>query len=96
MGLTAIKDFLVRKVARSFILKFVDGHKTNLMRVVQGISMLITGLTLAVTGVDGSAGTELVPYVDKLNANWILALNFLAQFGLEFALSDKDAKARGK
>lgn len=96
MSLTAIKDFIVRRIARSVLLKFADGYKTQIMRVVQGISMVITGLILAATGVDEGTGSSLVPYVDSLNEKWILALNFLASLGLEFALSDRDAKARGK
>ena len=96
MGITEIKDFLVRKVAKSFLLRFLDGHKTNIMRVVQGISMVLTGAILAGTGVDAETGSAIVPALDQVNHNWVLLLNFLTQFGLEFALSDKDAKTRGK
>lgn len=96
MSLTAIKDFIVRRIAKSFLLKFIDGYKTPIMRVVQGISMVITGLILAATGVDEGTGSAIVPFLDGLNEKWVLVLNFLASLGLEFALSDRDAKARGK
>lgn len=96
MSLLDLRDGIVRRIARSVILRLVDGHKTTIFRIVQGISMVITGAILAAGGVDEAAGTELGTVLDSVNANWVLLLNFLAQFGLEFALADKAAKEKGK
>jgi hypothetical protein len=91
---TDLKNGLIRKIATSFLLRAIDGHKTTIMRIVQGISMTLTGLILTAGGVDDASGTAIVPVLDGVNSQWILALNFLGSLGLEFALQDKAAKAR--
>ena len=91
---TDLKNGFIRKIATSFLLRAIDGHKTVIMRIVQGISMSITGAILAAGGIDEVSGTQIAPLVDSINSHWVLALNFLASFGLEFALQDKAAKAR--
>lgn len=49
--LTDLKDKLIRKISTSFLLNWLDGYKTVVARVWQGVNAILTGaLTLALVG----------------------------------------------
>jgi hypothetical protein len=89
-----IRDKLVRKVATSFLLRFCDGHKTEIARIVQAVNMLIAALYLALPVLDAKFGSALSQNLDFINDKWLLALNALTHLGLEFGLADAKAKEK--
>jgi len=96
MSLIDLKDNIVRRIARSLLLRFLDGKKTIISRILNGIAMVFAGLFMAVGAIDEETGTGLANWLQGVNVYWVMFLQFLAQLGLEFGLSDRDAKDRGK
>lgn len=96
MSLTDLKDSIVRRIARSLALRFLDGKKTQIGRALNGVAMVIAGLFMSFGAIDEELGTGLAEWLQGVNVYWVMFLQFLAQLGLEFGLSDKDAKDRGK
>ena len=83
--LTDIKDWSIRKVATFFILKYIDGYKTNIMRILQGVTLIIFALA------------QLFPEVSvivDISTQWFAILALINQFGLEFSIADADIKRK--
>lgn len=91
---TELKDRFIRSIATSFLLRSLDGKKTEIARIVQAVNMLIAALYLALPVLDAQFGFQLSQNLDFINDKWLLALQFLTHLGLEVGLQDKAAKAR--
>jgi len=90
-----LKDKLVRKLSASFLLRFADGYKTQIARVVQGINLVATGAYLLAPIIDQYAGTKLAPLTEGLNAQLALLTSWLAGQGFyELGKADAVAKVR--
>jgi hypothetical protein len=72
----------------------VDGHKSEIMRVVQGLNMLMTGLFLLAPTVDQYARSHLSQRLDGIQAQWLLVMNWLGSLGLEFGLQHAAIKEK--
>ncbi len=94
MSFMDLKYSIVRRIATSIFLKWADGYKTPIFKVLKGISMAITGLILAGSGIDESGVVQVGPYLEVINLKWALLLNFLAEIGLDFAKTDREAKGK--
>lgn len=104
--LTKLKDKLIRSVAKNFLLKWADGKKTEIMRVVQALNMVLLGLvwcceygpefvaSLPMGIGELIPGLKFCPAVDMLNDKWVELSVLLAHFGLEFGIQDAKAKKR--
>lgn len=104
----SLKDKVIRWVAKSFLLKWADGKKTEIMRIVQGVNMLMLALLWIcqygadfIAALPGGVGELLpavafCPTVDFLNAKWVELGAVLAHAGLEFGIQDANAKERLK
>lgn len=83
--LTQLKDYLIRKVARVYVIRLLDGKKTIIMRLLQGLTMTVAALV------------ELFPgsaIAAEINTQWLLLVALLNHVGLEFAIQDANAKER--
>lgn len=89
-------DNIVRRIARSFLLKYVDGYKTQIFRVVQAVNSVLVGAYLLCPHIPEINGVLACSYVDQLNAQWLALSVFLGQLGLEFGIVDARIKARLK
>lgn len=89
-----IIDSLVRKLAKSFLLKWVDGYKTKIMRVVQTVNSILVSAYLACPTIPDFMGKTACGYVDELNTKWLALALLLGQLGLEFGIADAKAKQR--
>lgn len=92
--LIEFKDFLIRKLATSFILKWADGHKTDIMRVVQAINVALVAAFQFCDYIPAIGGLNACVLVGTLNAKWVLLGVVLGHIGLEFGIQDGKAKER--
>lgn len=81
--LTRLKNSLIRRLAKSWLLKRIDGKKKEIGRILLGAQMVI----LAVVQVwpDSQAGQYLASFLHE-------ALIVAAWLGLEFGIQDEEAK----
>lgn len=92
-----IKDKAIRAIAKSFLLKWVDGYKTQIFRVVQIINAALLFALLNCSLIPGTiliGGLQACAVANLLNAKWIALSTILGQFGLEFGIADQKAKAK--
>ncbi len=89
-----LKDYLVRKLATSFLLKWVDGHKTTIFRVVQAVNSSLVALFVLCPHLPAVNGELACAVADQLNAQWMALSVVVGQLGLEFGIQDAKAKAR--
>lgn len=87
-------DNIVRRIARSFLLKYVDGYKTQIFRVVQAVNLVLVGAYLLCPHIPEINGLAACSYVDQLNAQWLALSVLLGQVGLEFGIVDAKIKAK--
>lgn len=93
---TELKDKIIRKLAASFLLKKLDGRKTEIMRIVQAVNMLLVALVLACPSLPAINGMEACGLVGMINAKWIMLGTVLGHLGLELGIQDANAKDREK
>lgn len=89
-----LKDKLIRKLATSFLLKWADGRKSEIARIVQAVNMLIAALYLALPVLDSQFGSALSHNLDFINEKWLLALAFLGHLGIELGITDAKIKEK--
>ncbi len=93
---TSIQDAIVRKIATSFLLRWADGYKTEIMAVVHGVNLALLYLVAACAAYPLPL-PQLVAVcgvVGLLNAKWVLLGTFLSKLGLVFGIADANAKSR--
>ena len=90
--ITDLKDKFIRKIATSLLLKYLDGYKTDIARLVQAVNMIIAALYLSMPILDQHFGTGFAQNLDFVNEKWLLALQFITHLGLEVGIQDKKAK----
>lgn len=94
---TNIKDAIIRKIATSFLLKYVDGYKTEIMRIVHAVNIALLALVTVcqtIPTLPTISGVAACGVVVMLNAKWIMLGTVLSHFGLEFGIQDANAKKR--
>lgn len=89
-----LKDYIIRKIAMSFLFRWADGHKTEIFRVVQTVNSILITLYLVCPHVPAVSGMDGCAVVDILNAKWLALSVALGQLGLEFGIQDAKAKSR--
>lgn len=94
MKLVNLKDALIRKLATSFLLRWADGKKTEIMRVVQAINMLLLALISFCEPLKQLSGYEICEIANQLNASYVQFGVFLGHVGLELGIQDAKAKDR--
>lgn len=92
--LSGLLEKAVRRVARSWLLKYVDGYKTQIMRVVQAIQAILVAAYLACPHIPAMNGMAACEIVDVVNAQWLAFTVLLGQLGLEFSIVDAKIKAK--
>lgn len=90
----SIKDWVIRKIATSFLLKWADGHKTEIMRVVQAVNLLLLAAAQFCPMIPDISGQNICSLVGLIQAKWITLGVLLGHLGLEFGIQDANAKAR--
>jgi hypothetical protein len=78
-----LKNSIIRRVARSYLLKHIDGYKKEIGRILLGCQMIV--LALAQIFPDGAIAQELAGYVNEV-------FLIVAWLGLEFGIQDEEAK----
>lgn len=86
---TAIKDWLIRKVAQTYAIRILDGRKKEIMRIVQGLLMVLGGVSALLP--DSELGQLVATNLDQAST-WILVI--LGHLGLEFAIEDEEIKRK--
>lgn len=81
--LTGLKDKAVRFVSNLVILSIFDGKKKEIMRILQGLNMVVIGLS--------GLNPDWAPALYE-NWAWLLALG--GHIGLEFAIEDEEVKIK--
>lgn len=89
-----LKDKLIRRLARSFALKYLDGYKTDIMRAVALVNDFLIISYLACPYLPEISGVLACAKVDELNAKWLALGVLLSRLGLEFGIQDAKAKQR--
>lgn len=89
-----ILDGIVRRIARSFLLKRIDGYKTYIFRGVQAINSILVGLYLICPHLPMIHGAPACEIADMLNGQWLALSVLLGQLGLEFGIVDAKIKAK--
>lgn len=89
-----IIDNLVRRLARGWLLKYIDGYKTKIFRVVQVVNSILVGAYLLCPILPEIHGALACSYVDTVNAKWLALSVLLGQIGLEFGIVDAKIKAK--
>lgn len=89
-----ILDRLVRRAAKSFLLKFLDGKKTYIFRAVQAVNSILVFLYLACPSIPDINGVTGCGMVDIINGHWLAISTLLGQVGLEFGIMDAKVKAK--
>jgi hypothetical protein len=93
-ALFELKDSFIRRIATSFIFRFLDNKKTEVARVVQAVNMILTGCYLLCGFFPASVGFDACAVVDVVNLKWVLLGSFVGHLGLEFGIQDANAKER--
>lgn len=83
--LGGVKEWTVRKVATFMFLKYLDGYKTDIMRILQGLTLIIFALSNLFPEV------AAIVYVEQ---NWQIILVLLNQFGLEVSIQHAEIKRK--
>jgi hypothetical protein len=90
-----LKDSLVRKISTSFLLRAIDGRKTEVARGLQGVNLIVTGSYVLAKLADQYAGTHITPAIDPVITQLGLLTSWLAGQGFyELGKADSVAKAR--
>jgi hypothetical protein len=92
---TSIKDYIIRKLSTSLVLRYLDGYKTQIARGIQAANLLMTAAYVLAPLIDQYAGTRIAASLDGANAQLGLLTSWLAGQGFyEFGKADAAAKAR--
>lgn len=78
------RDWTVQKIASTFLLKYIDGYKTDITRLIQAITTIIIVLS--------TWFPDFAPLI-VLNDQWYALLLLLSNLGLEFSIQHKKIKA---
>lgn len=89
-----ILDKLVRRIAKSYLLKYIDGYKTTIFSVVQAVNSILVALYMACPALPAFKGMEACAVVDVLNGQWLALSVILGQLGLQFGIIDAKAKVK--
>ena len=89
-----IIETLVRRGARSFLLKKLDGKKTYIFRAVQFINALLVALFMICPHLPQIHGAPACNMVELINGQWLALSVLLGQLGLEFGIVDAKIKAK--
>ena len=94
-ALTDLKDKLIRKISTSFLLGWLDGYKTIVARVWQGLNAIVTGVLILAAVYDELSGGQLGKTLLAYHTHWLLLGSWLASnLKLELGLGDQKAKNR--
>lgn len=92
--LQGIYDSIVRKVSSSFLLKYLDGYKTPIMRTWQAINLIMEALYMVCVFIPDYQGINACGLLDLISLKLILLSNMAQKIGLELAVQDRGAKQR--
>ena len=90
----SVKDYIIRKIATSFLLKWTDGKKTEIMRAVQAFNMLLLACAQFCSLIPDIKGINMCALVGQVQGQWLALGVLLGHLGLEFGIQDANAKDR--
>lgn len=83
--ITRFKDSIIRRLARTWLLKKIDGHKKEIGRILLGVQMIVFSIVALFP--DSAIALELEVFVNEI-------FIIVAWLGLEFGIQDEEIKIK--